>query len=98
MLIKQIQQYHESSIDQERVSVIAKKWRELSTYGLHPSQIFSPLKTHYLDEMKKFMSAESKPNFDVEVAFPCDIDLNWYLVPKSWIREIVQNILTEFTV
>ena len=28
----------------------------------------------------------SNQSFDIEVAFPCDIDLQWYLVPKTWVR------------
>ena len=27
------------------------------------------------------------------MAFPCDIDLDWYLVPKAWARQIVNSIL-----
>mmetsp|Transcript_18230 Transcript_18230/g.24361 ORF Transcript_18230/g.24361 Transcript_18230/m.24361 type:complete len:80 (+) Transcript_18230:452-691(+) len=30
--------------------------------------------------------------FDVDVAFPCDIDLQWYLVPKTWVRMLVFEI------
>lgn len=29
--------------------------------------------------------------FDIDVAFPCDIDLQWYLVPKQWIRMLVAS-------
>jgi hypothetical protein len=43
------------------------------------------------------MSAEIQ-RFDIEVAFPCDIDLEWYLVPKAWVREIVQKIIVNHTV
>ena len=47
--------------------------------------------------MKKIMSPESKQRFDVEVAFPCDIDLEWCLVPKTWARQIVNKLLIELT-
>ena len=43
------------------------------------------LKRHYSEEIKKFMSPANQ-YFDIDVAFPCDIDLQWYLVPKTWVR------------
>ena len=39
------------------------------------------------------MSPEQATRFDIEVAFPCDIDLDWFLVPKAWVRQIVNNII-----
>ena len=42
------------------------------------------------------MSPENQ-RFDVEVAFPCDIDLDWFLVPKSWVRQIVLQNLVYYT-
>ena len=41
------------------------------------------------------MSAENASRFDIDVAFPCDIDLEWFLVPKAWIRQIVNTFLVK---
>ena len=42
--------------------------------------------------MKKFMSPAAQI-LDIDVAFPCDIDLRWYLVPKTWVRQLVSDSL-----
>lgn len=88
----EVQQYHECSIDQERVAIIADKYRELLNYNMRYGVMLDSVKTYYTQQIQKFMSAENQ-RFDIEVAFPCDIDLEWYLVPKAWVREIVQKII-----
>lgn len=42
---------------------------------------------------KKSQALQASSRFDIEVAFPCDLELNWYLVPKEWVRQIVSSIL-----
>ena len=63
------------------------------TYGMSNRQRMESAKKHYKEQIQKFMSADQKSRFDVDVAFPCDIDLEWFLVPKAWIRQIVNNHL-----
>ena len=84
-IITKVQQYQEASLEQIRVKIISEKYNELMTYAMQPKERIISTKKHYQDEIKRFMSPENQ-SFDIEVAFPCDIDLEWLLVPKTWVR------------
>ena len=92
LFMQPIQKLQDCALELIRVRIITDKMNEIKDYGMTRKSWLEVLQKHYSEEIKKFMSPSTQC-FDVDVAFPCDIDLQWYLVPKTWIRMQFTNAL-----
>ena len=57
-IMKQVQTYHDVSLDQIRAQIVSDNFRELMNFNMSHEQRLASAKKHYQEEFKNFMSAE----------------------------------------
>ena len=93
-IIQDIAKYQEHVISLQRNKIVLDKYDEMQTVHVTYTHLIETIKKDY--SAKIMQLDESNEVIGRDLAFICDIDCDFYLVPKMWVKEIVQKKMLEY--